>query len=143
MKKLEERIDAKQKFEDEPIVIIAGGTDEQFDRSISDYQGNFIKAFNEFKGSIISGGTKSGVSAIAGDIQKEYPENVKTIGYIPTMVPYDVTVDKRYGAIHSTSGRNFSVMEVFQYWTKPYSMVSKCSFWLGLQMYRGLRQSVM
>jgi len=116
MKKLGERIEAKQTFEDEHTVIIAGGTDEQFEKSISDYQENFIKAFNGFSGSIISGGTRSGVSAIAGDIQKEYPDSVKTIGYIPTMVPYDVKVDKRYGAIHSTSGRDFSVMEVFQYW---------------------------
>jgi len=111
-------IDFKQKEKDfgDSVVIIAGGTDERVERSLEAITDNLIEAFRDFKGTIISGGTRSGISRIVGDIQKRYPDNIKTIGYVPSHIPAYVELDKRYSAIHITEGKEFSVIEPLYYW---------------------------
>ncbi len=100
----------------ESIVIIAGGTDESVERNVQKYKTTLVDAFQDFNGIILSGGTKSGISGIVGDIQEHYPENINAVGYIPSYLPANVEIDKRYSTIHLTGGNNFSVLEVLQYW---------------------------
>ena len=114
--KLDSEIKQKETNFSDSIVIIAGGTDERVERNLQFYKENLIEAFREFKGTIISGGTKSGVSGIVGDIQEKYPDKIRTIGYIPSHIPAHVEKDKRYSSIHITEGKDFSILEPLQYW---------------------------
>ncbi len=82
----------------EPIVIIAGGTDESVQQHINSYRENLINAFKDFEGTIISGGTTSGISGLAGDIKEQYGERVRLIGYTPRKFPPQsgAKLDERY-----------------------------------------------
>jgi len=101
---------------DEPIVVIAGGTDKRIERNIEIFNNNLIEAFKNFKGTIISGGTRAGISGIVGEIQENYPDQIRTIGYVPSHMPAHVDLDKRYSIVHFTEGKDFSLREAIQYW---------------------------
>lgn len=101
---------------DESIVIIAGGTDKRFERNLEIFNNNLIESFKNYKGTIISGGTLSGICATVGKIQEKYSDNIKTIGYVPSHMPAYVELDRRYSSIHFTEGSNFSIREPIQYW---------------------------
>lgn len=113
---LDLEMEQKEKNFGDSIVIIAGGTDERIERNIEFFKNNLVESFKEFKCTIISGGTKSGISRIAGDIQEMYPLNIRTIGYCPSHMPANVEIDKRFSSIHMTKGKDFSLIEPIQYW---------------------------
>jgi len=100
----------------EPIIIIAGGTDKSVEKQLDIYTNNIIVAFKDFKGTIISGGTPSGIAGIVGKLQSIYPKKIETIGYMPQKNPWDIKEDKRYKIIHKTKGDDFSILEPFHYW---------------------------
>ncbi|MFX1411903.1 MAG: tetratricopeptide repeat protein, partial [Promethearchaeota archaeon] len=114
--KLDSQLKQLEKYSDESIVIIAGGTDERIERSIEFVRKSLIEAFKDYEGTIISGGTKAGICDIVGDFQEKYPDHIKTIGYIPKRLPSNVEIDKRYSSINTTKGKDFSVREAIQYW---------------------------
>jgi ppGpp synthetase/RelA/SpoT-type nucleotidyltranferase len=116
IKYLDSKMKQKEKYNDDSIVIIAGGTDVSIERSLQFIKKSVAEAFKDFEGTIISGGTKAGICAMVGEIQEEYSDKIKTIGYIPKKFPPGVVVDKRYSTIHETKGKDFSVMEALQYW---------------------------
>jgi len=113
---LDSELEQKELNFGDSVVIIAGGTDERIERNIQFFRNNLIKAFKEFKCTIISGGTKSGISGFVGDIQEKYPLNISTIGYCPSHMPANVEIDKRFSSIHITKGKDFSLIETIQYW---------------------------
>ncbi|TET59078.1 MAG: tetratricopeptide repeat protein [Promethearchaeota archaeon] len=113
---LDSKMKQKEKYSDDSIVIIAGGTDISIERSLQFIKNSIIEAFKDYEGIIISGGTKAGICAMVGEIQEEYNDKIKTIGYIPKRLPSNVVIDKRYSVIHQTKGKDFSVMEAIQYW---------------------------
>ncbi len=99
----------------EPVVILAGGTDARIEKHIQSYRKHLIVAFRDFKGTIISGGTKTGVSGIIGTVSRQYPFSIQTIGYIPTLKDSSI-VDNKYTEIRRTNGKDFSPLEPLQYW---------------------------
>jgi ppGpp synthetase/RelA/SpoT-type nucleotidyltranferase/putative lipoic acid-binding regulatory protein len=98
-----------------PIIIIAGGCNASIKHHMQAYRRLLLEVFKDFNGTIISGGTTAGISGIVGDIQKKYPENIQTIGYIPKILS-NASIDKRYSEIRRTQGNDFSVLEALQYW---------------------------
>lgn len=100
-----------------PVVLIAGACDESEEQLIQSYRPLLIEAFRGFYGTVISGGTRSGVAGLAGDIQQSYPGSIRTIGYIPQHHPYPVAMDERYVEIRYTAGDDFTPLEPLQYWT--------------------------
>jgi len=101
----------------EPIVIIAGGTDESVEQEIQRYKKILIEAFKNFKCTIISGGTTSGISGLAGDIKEAYGNKIRLIGYTPRKIPQEsaIKLDDRYEHRFSNA-EDFSYLEVLQYW---------------------------
>jgi ppGpp synthetase/RelA/SpoT-type nucleotidyltranferase len=114
--RLDSEMEQKETNFEGNIVIIAGGTDERVERSLENFKSNLIEAFNDYKGTLISGGTKAGISGIVGEIQEKYPDKIRTIGYVPSHIPAHVELDKRYSSIHLTKGKDFSIMEPLHYW---------------------------
>jgi len=99
-----------------PVVIIAGGTDSSVEQKISIYSSLLHFGVKDFTGTIISGGTSAGICKIVGDIQKQYGDQFKSIGYIPAVLPPHVQRDIRYTILRPSDGQQFSLLEVIQYW---------------------------
>jgi ppGpp synthetase/RelA/SpoT-type nucleotidyltranferase len=103
-----------------PVIIIAGGCQEREEEKILNYRQILLDAFKDFKGTVISGGTCQGICKLAGDVSETYPAAITTIGYVPSSIPAEVTVEKdkrRVNEIRRTKGNGFSPLEPLQYWT--------------------------
>jgi len=100
-----------------PLIIITGTTKQSKEELGQDLQINLLEALRSFEGMIISGSTVAGVCDLVGDIQKAYPNSIKTVGYIPKNFPREVKVDERFLKIHQTKGNDFSFLEALNYWT--------------------------
>lgn len=97
-----------------PVVIVAGGCSSEVEAQMRTYQGLIFEAFHDFKGTIISGGTTSGISGLVGEAQQKYPNTIRSVGYVPK-TKTDL-MDKRYSEIRFTDGEKFSPIEPLQYW---------------------------
>lgn len=99
--------------------MLAGGSSDAVARGIESYSELLLEGFRSFDGTVISGGTRAGVSALAGNLGELYGERIRVIGYLPERVPDGVEVDedvRRYHELRRTSGRDFSVLEPVQAW---------------------------
>ena len=65
-------------------------------------------------GSVVSGGTASGVSALAPVLARA--ANATSVGYLPARLPRGVRVDESYDALRRTDGRAFSLREPLACW---------------------------
>jgi hypothetical protein len=74
-------------------------------------------ALSDFSGTIVSGGTRSGVASMVGEVGRSYPKTIRTIGYVPRHIPAGVRLDDRYSELRRTEGSEFSFAEPIQYWT--------------------------
>ena len=111
------KLNIRKKDYRSPIVILAGSTSSNREKNLSDFEENLGQSFKNFKGTIISGGTTSGISGIAGKIQKLYPRSIQTIGYTPNIIPDSrVKIDSRYSQIIKSDGNEFSILESLCYW---------------------------
>lgn len=97
-----------------PVVIVAGGWDVSGEQQIQDYRQLMLEAFRDFKGTIISGGTATGISGLVGDVGQKYCDAIRTIGYVPKKTP--AVIDKRYSEIRYTENGDFSALEPLQTW---------------------------
>ncbi len=67
-------------------------------------------------GTVVSGGTRQGVSALAGDLGET---GARVVGYLPVTVPDDVAVDddsRRYAELRRSDGDAFGAREPIRYW---------------------------
>ena len=115
--RLEREYGVKEKNLSLPLVIITGSTKMSKEELGHDLRQNLLEATKFYEGMIISGSTVAGVCDLVGDIQKSYPNSIKTVGYIPKDLPNHVKIDVRYSNIHQTNGTGFSFLEALQYWT--------------------------
>jgi len=99
-----------------PVVIVAGGSDANIKQQIQGYRQVILAGFKDFQGTVISGGTASGISSLVGEIGESYRDAIKTIGYIPQTLPAGVREDSGYREIRRTDGNDFSPLEPLQYW---------------------------
>jgi hypothetical protein len=97
-----------------PIVVVAGGCSSEVEDQMRTYQELILETFRDFKGTIISGGTTSGISGLIGEAQQKYQNTIRTVGYVPK-TKTDL-VDKRYSEIRFTDSEKFSPIEPLQYW---------------------------
>jgi ppGpp synthetase/RelA/SpoT-type nucleotidyltranferase len=100
----------------DPIVIVAGGCDAYAEAQLQGFRLMIVDAFDDFKGTLISGGTKSGICDFVGETAQKYPNSIHAIGYIPGKMCADVTIDERYTEIRRTEGDGFSPLDALQYW---------------------------
>jgi len=96
-----------------PLLILAGSGHD--DGIINRVRAATLAALRGASITIVSGGTTTGVSALAGDVAAAN-EDATVIGYVPTKLPERVAVDDRYSEIRRTSGRAFGAWEPLRYW---------------------------
>lgn len=103
----------------EPVVIVAGGCDESVQDKMETYRGLLYDGFELFQGTLISGGTQSGIAGLVGDLRAHAGERIRTVGYVPANPPANVTVDRdgnRYDEIRTSPGSGFTPLEPLQNW---------------------------
>jgi tetratricopeptide (TPR) repeat protein len=116
MEKVKKLVSAERKPIPAPVVVVAGGCNRGVEQQMQGYRQLMLKAFRDFKGTIISGGTIAAVGKVVAEILSKYPDAIKTIGYIPRRLPAGVRKDSRYAEIRRTEGDGFSPLEPLQYW---------------------------
>jgi len=112
-----ERANADMKKQGASCVILAGGSSDEVQDLMESYKALLLDAFKDYHGTIISGGSKTGISKLAGDLMAAYPDRIRSIGYLPaSRMHYADTDPGRYTEIRTTDGATFSPREVTQYW---------------------------
>ena len=99
-----------------PIVIVAGGTDPRLEEQMRGYADLLSDGFAGFTGTILSGGSTQGISGIVGDIGRSSGGRIRTVGYLPGLIPADATPDPDYDELRTTVGHGFSPLEPLQNW---------------------------
>jgi ppGpp synthetase/RelA/SpoT-type nucleotidyltranferase len=99
-----------------PVVILAGATASPPKHSLDGYVELLRDVFRGFSGTIVSGGTRGGVAAIAGELGVRSPKSIRTVGYVPREIPRRIRIDDRYVEIRRTPGAEFSLAEPLRYW---------------------------
>ena len=99
-----------------PIVLLAGSCLGQEQEVVDQYMQDLLEALPDFKGTIVSGGTKAGVAGLAGWLQTKLDGDVVTYGYLPTSLPRGASEDQRYKNIVLTDGKEFSPLQPLQMW---------------------------
>jgi len=99
----------------QPVVIVAGGCGgmEALYRPRLD---ELTDALRTYRGTMIGGGTRSGVAAIPGELQERVDRRRRvTVAYLPARTG-DVPIDTRYSYHRRTKGAKFSVLEPLKFW---------------------------
>ena len=112
-----ERTSTKINLE-KPVLIIPGGTAKEVQKEVARYDSYISTALQGYTGTLISGGTKSGVCGMIGDVVKTYNE-----GKIADIRPYGYTckntdpyaVHEAYTLVESPDG-GYSPGQAVQYW---------------------------
>ncbi len=99
-----------------PVVILAGGADGEGAASNAAASRLLVSAFSRFSGTLVSGGTTSGISGIAGDIAAANP-GATAIGYLPRRLPAGTGRDRRYASFRTTLAGKFTAADCLRYWT--------------------------
>jgi ppGpp synthetase/RelA/SpoT-type nucleotidyltranferase len=97
---------------DKPIVFAAGGCCENVEEKINEYSDLFNKAFENYEGIIISGGTNTGISKLTGDLKSKL---IEKIAYLPKFIPNTCEKHPDYEIIE-TIGHGFTSHEPVQAW---------------------------
>ena len=103
-----------------PVVVLVGGSAREVDEHVRGFGAVLRGAFEGRSGTVISGGTTTGVSVVAGDLAEASAGAIEAAGYLPAALPTDVRSDEdphRYAAIRRTGGSDFGVAEPLAYWT--------------------------
>ncbi len=99
-----------------PVVIVAGGTDARVEEQMQGYEQLLDRAFSGYEGTVVSGGTSQGISGIVAQIGGASSGRLRTVGYVPELIPVGATTDPRYDELRQTSGHGFSPLEPLQNW---------------------------
>jgi hypothetical protein len=111
----------RARFADEPSDeragrwILVGGSSGEVDGRIGAYRDELIAAFDGNSGTMVSGGTAQGVSALAADVSTAVAA-IRSVGYLPAALPRDVVADERYDELRPTDGATFGPAEPLAYW---------------------------
>ena len=55
-----------------PVVIVAGGCDPSIEQQMKAYRDLLVEAFRDFRGTVIGGGTREGISGLVGEVGEVY-----------------------------------------------------------------------
>ncbi|MEK7405373.1 MAG: hypothetical protein AAB225_09715, partial [Acidobacteriota bacterium] len=99
-----------------PVLILAGGC-AGLESWRASRLADLKDALASFRGTIVSGGTRSGVAEIAGDLQASCgAPQLGTVGYLPARMPPGAEADTRYTTLRRTEGTGFSPLEPLAFW---------------------------
>jgi hypothetical protein len=98
-----------------PVYILAGGASGQDAASNAAASRLLVASFSGISGTLISGGTTSGIAGIAGEVAAAHA-GIVALGYLPRTLPAGAKRDRRYAGFRTTRAEEFSVAECLAYW---------------------------
>jgi len=101
------------------LVIVAGGCDTSYDSQMRSFEGLLERAFADFEGIVVSGGTMQGISGLVGKMAKKSKGRIRAIGYLPKDLPTAGTAtkdEKRFALRRTDGGPGFTAREPIQNW---------------------------
>ncbi|HRJ08569.1 MAG TPA: RyR domain-containing protein [Prosthecobacter sp.] len=106
------------------VLIVAGGCAPEVEPKVADFEAPFHNAFTglPLPGRalvLVSGGTRSGISRLAGDLAEKSGGRIKAAGYTPS-TPDGCAPDrdtKRYAWLCESAGTDFTALDPLQGWT--------------------------
>jgi class 3 adenylate cyclase len=96
-------------------IVLAGSSSRASEPALRDLRRAFLETTREIAATLVSGGTRQGIGAIAGEAAAASAA-IPAVGYLPKTVPTDVEIDERYAEIRRTDGETFSPLEPLAYW---------------------------
>lgn len=103
-----------------PVVIVAGGASLMDNSKIDNYHKTITELMYDFKGTIISGGTKAGIPGLVGEmknkIQQQAPVSFDLIAYLPKKLPNDAIKSTAYNKFYETGSEKFSALDILNCW---------------------------
>jgi hypothetical protein len=99
-----------------PAVILAGGASPAAEAAVDVFRDSLLRAFEGFRGTVISGGTRCGIAGLAGELSRVAPD-AAIVGYIPQSLPAADPLDTRYSEHIATDAATYGAREPLQYWT--------------------------
>lgn len=104
-----------------PVLIIAGGAESLSREILAQVRAPLGVALGEFHGTVVSGGTKSGVpglvGAVAEGLKSKNAKRFQLIGYRPKELPDDAPKDGRYDESLIVGEYQFNADQILAYWT--------------------------
>ncbi len=104
-----------------PVVLVCGESRQGNEEKLLSYRALLEQAFEGFKGTVISGGTTSGIPGLVGALTRKASSRghgtIRVIGYLPRLLSAPAARDERYTELISTVGTHFSPCESLQCWT--------------------------
>ncbi len=105
----------KRKFK-QPLVIVAGSCDPDASSELKTRYGRiFREAFSSFSGTIISGGTVSGISGMVGSLRPSKGREITRIAYLPRDDPFPARRSPAY-EIRESPGEGYNPAGVMTAW---------------------------
>ena len=105
---------------DKKVLIIAGGAASMSDKELQHIRPLIKAALQDFQGTVISGGTISGVPGCVGEVtaqlQEEKCKCFKLIGFLPEHTPNDAPPDRRYDHLFEVGKDSFSAEQILENW---------------------------
>lgn len=102
------------------VLVIAGKSGSMERRQHEDYE-NYVKdALSDFEGTIICGGTNTGLPGIVGKLALKFRETdalkFTLLGYLPVNLPHNVKQGPGYDQFITSATSGFSFLDSFKYW---------------------------
>ena len=102
-----------------PVLIIAGGAASMDSAAIAGIQPLLETGLAEFRGTVIAGGTTSGVPGCAGDVAgnlaKKTQKRFRLVGYLPENLPTGISQHPQYDDF-VTVGGGFGAEQILRNW---------------------------
>lgn len=103
-----------------PVIIIAGGASKMEITKVEEYEGYIKELMITLKGTIISGGTMSGIPGLVGRLKTEKKETTPPlfdlITYLPKKLPDDAIKSTAYDFSYEIDSSEFSALEILTMW---------------------------
>jgi len=103
-----------------PVTLVAGGAEMMSKAKLPVYENYLMHALQGYEGTVISGGTTSGIPGLVGlateAVRRNKSGQFRLLGYLPRKLPADAKVDENYDKLIRTPGNKFSLQELMQYW---------------------------
>ena len=99
-----------------PVVILAGASMASLHDAVMKWREPLSAALPAEHGTLVSGGTSHGVSALAAAIAAGRP-GWRSVGYLPEDLPAGTAADTSYDELRRTDSDDFSLAEPLAYWS--------------------------
>jgi hypothetical protein len=98
----------------ETVIILAGACSAALQQDVERFAPCWEQGTEGLSFTLVSGGTRAGISGLAGALASRSAGRVRAIGYLPVGAREDA---ERYSRLPRTPGTEFSPMEPLQAWT--------------------------